>query len=191
VVRRYDDRMSTFQKSKGNGPRFILAPHDTVPFRAILAIASQRSAVDLERCRVVLELLSTASTVRTVFRTELTTLSLSELDFGALVTLYAMYPTRSTLANVTAQTGSARPSITEAVDRLEARSLLRRERDTEDRRVIFVHLTEEGRKTAEDGINRIIKRATRITRSIPPESSSGLVSLCRELEEAARKESQR
>ncbi|NUP89621.1 MAG: MarR family transcriptional regulator [Candidatus Sumerlaeia bacterium] len=36
------------------------------------------------------------------------------------------------------------PDITRLLDRLEARDLICRERDTEDRRVIHVHITEEG-----------------------------------------------
>ena len=40
-------------------------------------------------------------------------------------------------------------SITTAVQRLERKGFVRRERDTEDARVVLVHLTEPGRETIE------------------------------------------
>jgi DNA-binding MarR family transcriptional regulator len=162
--------------------------HDTIPFRAILAIAGQHRGVDVERCRVVLELLSTATSVRSAFRHELEALKLSELDFAALVTLYAIAPERSTLANVAAQTSSTRPSMTEAADRLEARALLRRQRDTTDRRVVFVELTEAGRKVAEQGLGMMVEKANRIGRAVGPNVDATIVEACRRLDEAARRE---
>ncbi len=162
--------------------------HDTVPFRAILAIASQRRGINAERCRVVLELLSTATSVRSAFRRELEGLKLTELDFAVLVTLYALAPDRSTLANVAAQTGSTRPSMTEAADRLETRGLVRRERATDDRRVIFIELTEPGHAMAEVGLSRIIEKAHRIGRTIKANTDATLIEACRRLDDAARGE---
>ncbi len=162
--------------------------HDTMPFRAILAIAGQRQNVDAERCRVVLELMATAVSVRNVFRNELGTASLSELDFATLVTLYAVFPGRTTLANVAAQTGSTRPSMTEAADRLEARSLLRRERDTDDRRVVFVRLTDSGRSVTEQSLDRMVEKAVRISRGLNGRANSAVVEACRRLGDAARRE---
>lgn len=162
--------------------------HDTVPFRAILALASQRRGIDAERCRAVLELLSTATSVRSAFRRELEILKLTELDFAVLVTLYAIAPDRSTLANVAAQTGSTRPSMTEAADRLEARGLVRRERATDDRRAIFIELTERGQETAETGLGRVIEKAHRIGRVITANTDATLIDACRRLDDAARRE---
>ncbi len=165
----------------------MIAP-DTVPFRAILAIASQRRGIDAERCRAVLELLSTAVSVRTAVRNELETLGLAELDFAALVTLYAISPERSTLANVAAQTSSTRPSMTEAADRLEARGLLRRERATTDRRVIFVELTEAGHAMAEKALRLVIDKAHRIGRAVGANTDHVIIDAFRRLDEAARRE---
>ena len=39
-------------------------------------------------------------------------------------------------------------AVTRLVDRLEAKGLVRRERSSEDRRVVLVHLTEEGERVA-------------------------------------------
>ncbi|PTX98897.1 MarR family transcriptional regulator [Opitutus sp. ER46] len=159
---------------------------NTIPFRAILTIAGQKRGADATHCRVVLGLLSTATAVRHAFRREFERLGLSELDFAVLVTLYAIAPERSTLAAVAAQTGSARPSMTEAADRLEGRALIRRERATADRRRIFIELTDAGRSLAEQSLQLTIEKAHQIGRAIGVHANEVLVEAFRRLDAAAR-----
>jgi DNA-binding MarR family transcriptional regulator len=165
-----------------------MSAYETAPFRAVLAIASQRRDVDVDRCRVVIELLVAGGSIHSTFRDELGALELSDLDFATLVTLYAILPERATLAHLAAQTGAARPSMTEASDRLEARGLVHRERDTADRRVVFIMLTEPGRICVEVAMDRVLKKADRIGRMLRPHVRQAFVDECGRLEAAARRE---
>lgn len=65
-------------------------------------------------------------------------------QFGILETLYHLGPLMcSQLADKHLK---SRNNFTTVIDNLEKAGLVRRERDQEDRRVVMVHLTEEGRE---------------------------------------------
>ena len=129
---------------------------EALPFRKVLQVAAQRRHFQAGSFRVILELLSTAAAVRTLIRREFSGLRVGELDFEVLVSLYAMDPASVTPSVLAAYTATTRPSITEAVDRLELRGLTRRERDTIDRRSVTVHLTPAGTAMAQECIRRFI-----------------------------------
>lgn len=159
---------------------------DTLPFRALLAVARKRHGIDEGRCRLVLEMISAATAVRTYLRHELGQVGLTELDLGVLVTLYTIDPSPATLANVAAQTGATRPGMTEVVDRLEGRSLVRRERDTQDRRLIYVHLTDAGRTAAEAALTRFLEQADALASRVPPAEFAPALSVCSSLTDSTR-----
>ena len=165
-----------------------MSAHETIPFRAVLAIDSQRRGVDIDHCRVVSELLAASDSIHRAFRDELGALGLSDLDFATLVTLYAIYPERATPALLAAQTGAARPGMGEAIDRLEARGLLQQQRDTSDRRGTFVVLTEPGRTCVEAAMDRVLDIAERIGCALRPHVRQGFVDECGRLNAAARRE---
>lgn len=68
---------------------------------------------------------------------------LTTSQFGTLETLYHLGPMNQTeIAEKLLRSGG---NMTLVIDNLESRGLVRRERQTEDRREITVHLTEEGK----------------------------------------------
>ena len=72
---------------------------------------------------------------------------LSRTEIGALLTLLAGPRRITELATTEAL---AQPTVTELVDRLQARGLVVRERSREDRRVVLVAISTEGRQQLEE-----------------------------------------
>lgn len=140
---------------------------DSLPFRALLQMAGPKSAAESGRCRLVLELLGTASAVRAALKRSFADLHLADLDFEVLVSMYALQPDAATPAMLAVYTGTTRPAITDAVDRLEARALVRRERDMQDRRSLSVYLTPAGVTAAETCVTRFVKYAGRLAEAVP------------------------
>jgi DNA-binding MarR family transcriptional regulator len=165
-----------------------MSAHETIPFRAVLAIDGQRRGADIDHCRVVSDLLAAADSIHRAFRDELGALGLSDLDFSTLVTLYAIYPERATVALLAAQTGAARPGMGESFDRLEARGLLQQERDPGDRRGQFYFLTEPGRACVEVAMDRVLGMAERIGCALRPHVRQGFIDECGRLDATARRE---
>jgi DNA-binding MarR family transcriptional regulator len=159
---------------------------DTLPFRTLMTLAGQRGGIEQDRCRVMLEWISTAAWVRAALREELGSLGITELDLGVLVSLFTVDPQPFTLATLASHTGATRPGITEVVDRLEARGLVRRERDTRDRRLIYAHLTDSGREETQRAFSRFLEKVDALAQHLSAESRRFLPAACAELNVAAR-----
>lgn len=158
---------------------------ETLAFRTMLAVARQRDGLD-DRCfRYVLELLSAAAAVRSALHRELADLDLSEVGLGTLVVLFALDPAPSTPADLATHTSATRSAMTEVIDRLEAREFVRRQRDTEDRRLIYVHLTEVGRGAAEAALVRFIEAAGRLAKRVKSDTGEALLAACSQLREGS------
>lgn len=70
--------------------------------------------------------------------------NLTVSQFGTLEALYHVGPL--CLGDIAQKILKSSGNVTTVIDNLQKRGLVRRERDTEDRRQIIVHLTEEGRE---------------------------------------------
>jgi DNA-binding MarR family transcriptional regulator len=66
-------------------------------------------------------------------------------------------------------------TVVRTVDSLENRALVERRRDTEDRRQVFVTLTEEGRSTQQSSHQRFKDSLAAIFRAMSPEGRAGLL----------------
>src|SRR5688572_7265416 len=69
-------------------------------------------------------------------------------QFAVLETLYHLGPL--TQGDISAKILKSGSNITTVIDNLERDGLVRRERDTKDRRIIHVHLTEAGSRKIEE-----------------------------------------
>ena len=72
-------------------------------------------------------------------------------------------------------------NITMVVDNLEKRGLVRRERDTTDRRYVTVHLTDEGRRLIETLMPEHVAALREEMSFLTPEEQEQLGRLCRKL----------
>jgi DNA-binding MarR family transcriptional regulator len=79
-------------------------------------------------------------------------------------------------------------SITGLVDRLETEKLVERERDDEDRRVVYVTITPKGRQSLEAGLKLHNRFMTRALGSLSREEAHQLVNLLTKLTERAEAE---
>ncbi len=130
----------------------------------LLAVARQRAGLDEPRCRIVLELLSTAESVKAALRERL---GISEGRFAALVSLFATDPSPISSAEIALHAGISRSAITDVLDRLEADKFIVRHRDTADRRIIYVNITPAGRTEVEAALKRFLEAAGHTADAVP------------------------
>ncbi|QKR00635.1 MarR family transcriptional regulator [Metallosphaera tengchongensis] len=78
--------------------------------------------------------------------------------------------------------------VTAAVDRLEERGFVRRERDRQDRRIINITITEEGVKATEEAIKIYEEMAEELLRDMSQEEKTKLIDLLDVLYEKINKE---
>ncbi len=102
------------------------------------------------------------------------------LTFGQFAVLEVLYH-RGPLCqkDVAAKVLKTPRNITMIVDNLEARGLVRRERDPNDRRFFFVHLTDEARALFERVLPRHVKSMRKELEILTDEELAELGRLCR------------
>jgi len=116
---------------------------------------------------VFIKLMRAANSVMSMVDGQLAKEGLTASQFGTLETLYHLGPLcQRDLGRKLLKSGG---NITVVIDNLEKRDLVRRERDTEDRRFITVHLTKTGEELIREvfprQLARIVKRMDILTRS--------------------------
>lgn len=114
---------------------------------------------------------------------ELKAQGLSTSQLGLLELLHHLGPMcqRAAAAKLLQSGGN----VTTVVDNLEARALVRRERNVDDRRFVTLHLTDQGRALIERVFPGHAHRITRLMSALTPEEQSTLSSLLRKLGRAA------
>ena len=104
---------------------------------------------------------------------------LTPSQFGVLETLYHLGPL---MVGQLAQKHLKSPNnFTTVVDNLEKQGLVRRERDQEDRRVVMVHLTDEGRCRIEQVFPQHVQAVVADMQVLTPEEQEQLGELLRRL----------
>ena len=153
----------------------MIAP-DTLAFRTLIDVARQRPGFNEQRCRAVSDLMVTAMQIQAELDWELAEAHLTELKLGILIVLYAQAPSPSTPSDLATHARVTRAAVTDALSQLEGRALIRRQRDTHDRRVRYIRLTPAGHLAAEAGLVRYLAALCRVTRASfrgrPPAGSS-------------------
>lgn len=131
--------------------------------------------VDLEATAVVSNLYRAATVIRR--HMEQTVLTDAELSWTAFVTLWVLWlwgevETRHLAMDVNVTKGS----LTGVLDTLERRGYVQRERRTEDRRLVVVRLTPEGRALIRDVFPRFNKQEQRIAAVLTDDERAALTS---------------
>lgn len=157
---------------------------NTLASRALLDIARMRNGLDEARCRVVFEFLGTASALQVALQRSLGEFRLTELKLGVLVVLFVTDPAPATPADLAAHTGVTRSAMTDSLDQLEARALLYRQRDTRDRRLIHVQLTDAGRLFTNRALTCYLQHAGDLMHGVEPLIQKQLLGLCSRLHQA-------
>ena len=158
---------------------------ETLVLRTLLTVARQRDGLDESRCRFVLEFLDAAGSVDGVLQRQLAELGLTEHKFSVLVALFALDPAAATPADLSVHTGVTRSAMTALLDALEARGLVRRRRDTRDRRVVYVELSDAGRTAANTALMAYLRAADMLAQPVPPADQAAMRQGCASLHECA------
>ena len=104
---------------------------------------------------------------------------LTPSQFGVLETLYHLGPLM--LSQLADKHLKSRNNFTVVVDNLEKQALVRRERSGEDRRAVWVHLTEAGRERIEQVFPTHVGAVVEDMRVLTPEEQEQLGALLRRL----------
>jgi DNA-binding MarR family transcriptional regulator len=136
--------------------------------QALISIAERRKGMDAPRSRLALLHAEIATLLRGSLRRALTRRGLTDLQFAVLVTLFSTEP-EPLMASVLAEHAAvSRASITDALDRLEARHFVTRTRDDADRRVTYVRITAAGQDTVDVAVNDYLHAAAEAARFVRP-----------------------
>ncbi len=77
---------------------------------------------------------------------------------GQMPVMGVLIRRRHTLSDLAERLSVSAPSMSATVSTLEARGWLTRERDTDDRRIVWIALTEEGQRAYEDSQRQVAER---------------------------------
>jgi MarR family 2-MHQ and catechol resistance regulon transcriptional repressor len=100
-------------------------------------------------------------------------------QFAVLEALHHLGPlTQGEISTKVLKSGS---NMTTVIDNLERDGLVRRERDAKDRRVIHVHLTEEGQAKIETVLPRHVEALVEELSVLSPKEQETLGELCKKL----------
>ena len=108
-----------------------------------------------------------------------TTKEIGATQFGAMEMLYHLGPVHQN--EIGKKLLISKSNVVAVVDKLEARGLVRRERSLEDRRCIFVHLTEQGRAMIEEILPEHVAAITQEMSYLSADELVELGRLCRKL----------
>ncbi|MBL8045892.1 MAG: MarR family transcriptional regulator [Anaerolineales bacterium] len=104
---------------------------------------------------------------------------LTESQFAVLEALYHLGPLcQGEISKKILRSGG---NITLVIDNLEKQGWARRERDTEDRRLVRVSLTPHGRQTIEDVFPRHVQAIVEEMKVLSPAEKEQLSELCKKL----------
>ena len=108
---------------------------------------------------------------------------LTESQFAIMEAVYHLGPLpQGELCRKILRSGS---NVTTVVDNLERDGLVRRERDSADRRIQIVHLTERGRELLDRALPIHVQRVRAVMDVLDPGELRELARLCRKLGRAA------
>ena len=125
------------------------------------------------------KLMRAALSIQAPLERELEAAGLSENQFGTLEVLYHLGPLHQTAIGEKLLTCGG--NVTMVVDNLEKRALVRRERGTEDRRRITVHLTPAGRALVARAFPPHARRITAALGVLTASEQKTLGALCKKL----------
>jgi len=100
-------------------------------------------------------------------------------QFGTLEMLYHLGPLNQ--KDVGKKLLISKSNVVSIIDKLEERGLVRRQRSTEDRRCIFIHLTESGQEKIEEVLPGHVAAITHAFHPLTAEDQKELGRICRKL----------
>lgn len=104
---------------------------------------------------------------------------LSDTQFGVLETLYHLGALHQN--ELGDKLLISKSNVVAVIDKLEQQGFVKRQRSTEDRRYIFIHLTESGKETIEELLPYHMSSIAEQMTCLTPEEQDEFGRLCRKL----------
>jgi DNA-binding MarR family transcriptional regulator len=142
--------------------------------QALISIADRRKGIDAARSRLALLHAETATLLHGSLRRALARRGLSDLQFAVLVILFSTEPEPLAASVLAEHAAVSRASITDALDKLEARHFVTRIRDDADRRVTYVRITATGQDMVDVAVNDYLHAAAEAARLVRPAEQRAL-----------------
>lgn len=136
---------------------------DQLPAQLLLATAHDAGADTALRCRALLERAATGRELQAAFRGELARAGLTEPGFAVLAALCAQESNALLRSDLPVAAGLSPIRATDALTRLEMSGLVRRHRDPQDRRLVWLRLTPAGQQVGRDALRRCLAAAATVT----------------------------
>ncbi len=139
---------------------------DSIPAQTLLAAARQESPAAELRCRALLSRSVSVHETRAALQGELARCGLTESGFAVMAVLYAHEPGPVLRSDLGLAAGLSPMRTTDALTRLEMSRLVRRQRDSQDRRLLWLRLTPEGVERTALALRRYVAGAGLATESL-------------------------
>lgn len=153
---------------------------ESLPARTLRQIGRHLNGDD-RSCDSILAVWAAGRELRLDLQRVLRPLGLSDVKFGTLLSLYALAPEPANPVDLAYHAGATRSSMTDVLDQLEACSWVRRERVADDRRMIHVTLTADGRAQVEKALAVFFQEVSALSSGLTPEQKTSLEQGCASL----------
>jgi DNA-binding MarR family transcriptional regulator len=152
---------------------------------ALLSAARDHSPADELRCRALLGLLQTCPSLQRALRRKLAPNTLTETGFHLLARLIQQESNVVT-AGILAKDLSLSPQVVSAsLGRLEISGLIRRERSSDDGRVLALKVSIAGRRAFASALSHYLEAITGVMSTLDPRDLATLDRICARLTEVA------
>jgi len=151
------------------------------PLKMLVRIARQNRLGDPDACATVLAMLFTSRLLHQHFQRALARLDLSEVKLTTLVSLYAIDPEPSTPADLALQSQVSRAAMTDTLETMRLRNWIVRDPAQNDRRVLHIHLTDEGRALVERAVIPFLSTVNLCAQVLTRDEHATAISICAHL----------
>lgn len=151
------------------------------PLKMLVRIARQSHLGDPDACATVLGLLFTSRLLHQHFQRALAQLDLSVVRLTTLVSLYALDPEPSTPADLAFHSQVSRATMTATLESMRLRNWIVRDRAQNDRRVLHIHLTDEGRTLVEQAVRPFLSTVNLCAQVLTPHERTTAIRICTHL----------
>lgn len=151
------------------------------PLKMLVRIARQSHLGDPDACATVLAMLFTSRLLHQHFQRALARLDLSEVKLTTLVSLYAIDPEPSTPADLALHSQVSRATMTDTLEGMRRRNWIVRDRAQNDRRVLHIHLTDEGRTLVERAVSPFLSTVNLCAQVMTRDERTTAIRICNHL----------
>lgn len=158
---------------------------DSLPAQMLLATARQAGSAAELRCFALLARASTGVAIQAAMQRDLARSGLTEPGFGILSVLLAHDPEAVLRSDLAVAAGLSPMRTDDALTRLEMSRLVQRHRDAEDRRLVWLHLTDAGKTRITGALRRYVTGSVLVTESLNEQELAASIEISTKLGQGA------